>query len=684
MEKKYLIELDKMIGEKSEQDDEYLKWKKEEAEILATSGKEYLIDTIEYKKFMEKYNNLNYNFGYGKLYRIDKIIKLFNKYLFTEDLSDIDIQKNISIFNYIKIANMYLEFLSDNYYTYSGEYNNLFEDKKRISTDEIQKEIHNLFKLYKAAINSNENYYFNEYIYNIPDLQQKLINYFDPFNQNFVRLLIKLNNIINTKKYNEFLLYKLLEYKMDKELFEFLEENPETFNKHVIEHVYDYNSARIVFEILNNKVNKINNKKLQLDYYYNEILSIISKSNDSFFKNIFDKIKFNNIENKIDIFEKVDTFIELEDLLFKKLKIQGTWSYCQSPNTYNSILEKYRTFNNPKEVKEENIFSYVIKKSETVDFDDTTTIDLDKINRISIDINSVNFSDKIKEICTFSSPSEEVVFDENSDDFVYKYITNDYQTENRLRLLFEEIKNNFLTLDNDLPVIKNWIESFNGINNIDLLLKKSEETMQIFELNETKKYLYSYDDSLEYNTEEAEKMLYEDLISVNSIYANYLDELKKITKVRKALLSASYIWNIYNKLQSKELDKNGIDYTPIVANYFKAVELLLYRKIRDKYQQLTNNGINLKKPYSVTGKKINLLDNNDNEITLGEMIKYIKREDKIINNQTDKNTFVENLEMWVKDVRNSHFHKDLIVSKAKAYDFKYRTIFIIIEILKNI
>ncbi len=133
-----------------------------------------------------------------------------------------------------------------------------------------------------------------------------------------------------------------------------------------------------------------------------------------------------------------------------------------------------------------------------------------------------------------------------------------------------------------------------------------------------------------------------------------------------------------------ELDKNGIDYTPIVANYFKAVELLLYRKIRDKYQQLTNNGINLKKPYSVTGKKINLLDNNDNEITLGEMIKYIKREDKIINNQTDKNTFVENLEMWVKDVRNSHFHKDLIVSKAKAYDFKYRTIFIIIEILKNI
>ena len=52
-----------------------------------------------------------------------------------------------------------------------------------------------------------------------------------------------------------------------------------------------------------------------------------------------------------------------------------------------------------------------------------------------------------------------------------------------------------------------------------------------------------------------------------------------------------------------ELDKNGIDYTPIVANYFKVVELLLYRKIRDKYQQLTNNGINLKKTYSVTGKK---------------------------------------------------------------------------------
>lgn len=684
MEEKYLIELDKMIGKKVEPSDDYLKWKKEEEEILATSGKEYSIDTIEYNKFMEEYNNLNYNFGYGKLYRIDKIIKLFNKYLFTSDLSDVNIQKNISIFNYIKIADMYLEFLSDNYYTYSGEYSNLFKDKKRITTNKIQKEIHKLYKLYKIAIVSNEDDYFNKYIYNIPDLQQKLIKYFDPFSQNFIKLLIKLNNIINTKKYNEFLLYKLLEYKMDKELFEFLEENPENFNGYVIEHVYDYNSARIVFEILNNKVNKINNKKLQLDYYYNEILSIISKSNDSFFKNVFDKIKFNNIENKIDIFEKVDMFIELEDLLFKELEIQGTWCYCQSPNTYNSIFEKYRTFNGTKKVKEENLFYFINDENETVDFTDNITINLDNISQNSIDINSIIFSDEIEEKFNFSSSTEETVFDENSNDFVYKYITNDYQTENRLRLLFEEIKNNFLSLDNDLPVIKNWIELFNGINNIDLLLKKSEETMQIFELNETKKYLYSYDDSLEYNTVEAEKMLYEDLISVNSIYANYLDELKKFTKVKKALLSASYIWNIYNKLQSKELDKNGIDYTPIVANYFKAVELLLYRKIRDKYQQLTNKGFNLRKPYSVIGKTINLLDNNDNEITLGEMIKYLKREDKIINNQIDKNAFVENLEIWVKDVRNSHFHKDLIVSKAKAFDFKYRTIFIIIEILKSI
>ena len=194
-----------------------------------------------------------------------------------------------------------------------------------------------------------------------------------------------------------------------------------------------------------------------------------------------------------------------------------------------------------------------------------------------------------------------------------------------LRFIYNEMLGYFNKLLKDYFNIKSMITDFNNISNIDELLDSSREILENYELfdilNKSSDVLINEN----YDSEKASQYLYMDLklLKTENVDEKY-NEILNYTKVKKTLLSASNFWNIYTKTQNLNINKDGQEYTPIVANYFKSVEILLYRKIKDKYIKLLNEGINLLQPFTASGKIVDFTKND--ELTLGEMAKYIRRE----------------------------------------------------------
>ena len=98
--------------------------------------------------------------------------------------------------------------------------------------------------------------------------------------------------------------------------------------------------------------------------------------------------------------------------------------------------------------------------------------------------------------------------------------------------------------------------------------------------------------------------------------------MARYTKVKKTILSATNFGNTYTKTQNLDIDKDGQEYTPIVANYFKVVEILLYRKIKDKVTHINQKGIEISNAYTVKGLVHDFNSNTDDSLTLGEMAKF--------------------------------------------------------------
>ena len=131
-----------------------------------------------------------------------------------------------------------------------------------------------------------------------------------------------------------------------------------------------------------------------------------------------------------------------------------------------------------------------------------------------------------------------------------------------------------------------------------------------------------------------------------------------------------------------DIDKDGQEYTPIVANYFKVVEILLYRKIKDKVTHINQKGIEISNAYTVKGLVHDFNSNTDDSLTLGEMAKFLNKENRLFNENRDANIFNDKLRTWIENVRNSHFHKDLILSKSEALSLKMKSLIMINDILE--
>ena len=249
-----------------------------------------------------------------------------------------------------------------------------------------------------------------------------------------------------------------------------------------------------------------------------------------------------------------------------------------------------------------------------------------------------------------------------------------------LRFIYNEMIGFFNKLLKDYFNIKAMINDFNNISNIDELLDSSREILENYELSDVLNNSSNILINENYDSEKASQYLYIDLKALGIVnLEDKFNEILNYTKVKKTLLSAANFWDVYSKTQNLNIDKDGQEYTPIVANYFKAVEILLYRKIKDKYIQLSNDGINLLQPFTANGKTVDFTKND--ELTLGEMAKYIRREKRIVNDKYDNLFLYEKLRNWISNVRNSNFHTDLILTKSQAEFYKNESLLIICDIL---
>lgn len=597
--------------------------------ILESSRLDDGDEILKYDKFdyFESLKNENYTFDfndfskmYSKLYHKDSSFCRYDLIidLFNSYLFDDDLD-DLKISGNMMI-NDYVSIGKD-YFEFL--FDNFFDKLiVKSSTEEVEEAIKKVYETNYIVEDDFQLDVFEDKFIDEVELREVLIRYFNPFNPKYIKLLLRLYKIVNIHDYDEQIVELLEIYNMKEEMFDFIGSSPNSLSGWAINNVYDIKSANIVFYILNDRINKIELEKDNIDKYYFKLLDILKDSNNSDLLETYYKFKYLDIKNIDSIFDKIDLFNQLEDETFKKYRIG--FEFCM--DYYGEIFFAYRVLKNKEETKED-----------LFDFDFTES-----------------------NIC------------ELTDDL-----------ESKLRLLYFEIKNHFLNFDFNVGSIKHFCEDFKNISNIEKMVEDVSSKKEIFELDEISRKYNEIEISVDYNQVEAEMLLLDEFRNINVDCFKYVNVINYYSKVKKLILSAVHLWNFYTKTHNMNIDKDGQEYTPLVANYFKTIEVLLYRRIRDKYQRLVSMGLSLKTPYSVSGKIIDLTDNSDNDISLGEMIKYLKRETNILNNDlsSEHDYFLKQLEDWKEDVRNSHFHKDLILSKKQVIGYKNRTLKLIVDII---
>lgn len=434
-------------------------------------------------------------------------------------------------------------------------------------------------------------------------------------------------NIVQNFEYD--ILNLLIRFKMGNLLFEFISINGIHIDSYglniynILPLVENSEHAQMLYSYTENSKIRWKNLNKKLDTYYLKIKNIVFNYNE--LKKLERIFKYPEISN-FSFTEKVQLFNNIEKELFLKFRIGKDFK-----------------------LKISNIFAKFFQES-----------------TIAEDIN-----DAIEEL--FEDNNKRII--ENN--ALYFELVKIYS---EMASLFSKINNIFDFSKNEtLDFKKDIFDS----NFFDSALKDTLELVNICDLKEISEFANKSVLTAEYDEAkvvDSLRITYENLNIRNS--EELINNILKYTKVKKTLLSATYFWGLYETTQNMAIDKDGQEYTPIVANYFKAVEILLARKIRDFYLDRSRKGIQVKKIYNVKSEVVDMESSNWGEnFTLGEMCKYIKREQSIIKDGCSQTEFIELLEYWIKEIRNSHFHRDLILSKNKASEIRNQTLKMISEII---
>lgn len=679
-------------------------------------------ESNSYTIFLDEYTNLNSNERGYYICRIDKIINLFSDFLYYD--GKLFIKSNVSMFDYLRVCLLFFDFLMENYYRYYSK--SIKEKYNNMTLEEYNRDIEELYNLLYNPINSGYHSY-KEYLLDRPiddentleemeeqitayeNLKEKTIYFMNPFDKALVEDLIqiyfiikniKTNIKININEIEYFIVDKCIEYDMKEEAFEFLFHAPHTLNEWFMSNIYDTNGARLIYNLLQDKIIKFEHWNIKTNYYYNKILNLIKESKNKNINKVYKKYNNINFCELKDLHKKIKIFADLEKDLFQWLNILGTFDdffsfddFLCFPIFFDLFNEYSKNFKGEdegeyKEIEEyeERLKEEYIKEiEENIYYEEKKYQDIelsyikDKIySNESFDINNeyYDIDDAYdKYVSSFSNDfqideEEEGLYkttskNHDTSDYLYSHKTSDYNTENHLRLIYQEMQGFFENIYQEIKFFKHYRDRFLSTKDLSKLLKESQEIYEEYELIDISNYFDKLNiekNNKNYNKEFAAKYLIEDFEKLNIINSEEkVERLLSYKKVRNAILTASNLWYVFETTQDMRNNKDGQDYTFFVGGYFKAIELLLYIKIKESYKSLKEKGVNLLPIYNVKGAKVDILNNND--ITLGEMIKYIKREKRIVK-KSNNVLLSEKIKNWTINVRNAHFHKDIISKKV--------------------
>lgn len=167
-----------------------------------------------------------------------------------------------------------------------------------------------------------------------------------------------------------------------------------------------------------------------------------------------------------------------------------------------------------------------------------------------------------------------------------------------------------------------------------------------------------------------------------------LDKLVAFDEVKKLLLTAEWQWQ--NHVQFLDSDRkeanddSGQEYTYIVANYLKAVEIFLCEKLAN--MQVERENLPRIEIYKFGKPKDVIVGGEDyyNGVTMGNFYHYILDYGTTILKPTaDKKKVKEYLKHWTANVRNSRFHKDTILSIDETNSIRKDTLVIFKRLLSD-
>ncbi len=158
-------------------------------------------------------------------------------------------------------------------------------------------------------------------------------------------------------------------------------------------------------------------------------------------------------------------------------------------------------------------------------------------------------------------------------------------------------------------------------------------------------------------------------------------EILKDPDLRKLLLTAEWFWEKELNGNISDEEKSGQEFTYLVANYLKSVEIYLKKKIESIY---TNHHIRNEKINDLERATLGNLYHevyNNPDILEDELLEKIESYLKAIGfrgmHRHKQNPVFKYLHHFAQRIRNGYFHKDTIVNFSEAKDIRDYTLYVL-------